>query len=261
MNILIVSTSPRKCFSTSMYFSKTLKLFLAGHHVEVISLKSVRDYNNIRNRLADIDTLVFATPVYVDSIPSTTLEYLQKLEQCIACEAYKFNVYAITNCGFYEGHQCQFALKTYELWCEQAGVRFLGGIGIGSGVMLGFIRVLPLIGLAITAAELIVHTVILYSTSVFSFQALFQGFFPLNLIIQTVLWLLFTLGAFINIFKLRMSIAQKRNHFYRYTTVWLCPRVLFVFMASFYWVLRALFMHGVLPWGLFRRDSDFCKTK
>ena len=256
MDILILSTSPRKSFGTSLYFSKILKLFLAGHHVEIISLKSVSAYNAVLERFASIDTLVFATPVYVDSIPSTTLEYLQKLEKHIAGNEYKFNVYAITNCGFYEGHQCQFALKTYQLWCERAGVNFLGGIGIGSGVMLGFIRVLPLIGLALTAVELMIHAVILCLTNAFSFAALFHGFFPVNFVIQTVLWLLFSLGAFVNIFKLRTSIIQKQNHYYHYTTAWFCPRFLFVFMSSLYWVLRALFLHGVFPWQLLRRDVD-----
>ncbi|MDD3429879.1 MAG: hypothetical protein PHG02_07740 [Oscillospiraceae bacterium] len=257
MDVLILSTSPRKSFSTSLYFSKILKLFLAGHNVEIILLRSAFDYNRAIRQLDKIDVLVFATPVYVDSVPSTTLEYLEKMEQYITAKKYKFSVYTIANCGFYEGNQCRLALKTYELWCERADVKFLGGVGIGSGVMLGFVRILPLIGLAITAIQLMIQAVVLCFENTFSFPLLFAGFFPANFVIQTALWILFTLGAFVHIFNLRTSIIKKRNHVCQYTTAWFCPRCLFVCMASLYWFFRALFIHGVMPWTLFRKDKEY----
>ena len=130
MKILILSTSPRKSFSTSLYLGKILKFFLAGNSVEIFQLKSVGDYTKIIGKLSDIDALVFTTPVYVDSIPSTTLEHLKKLEEFIGGKNYNFKVYSILNCGFYEGHQCCNALKTYELWCKKAGLDFGGGIGV-----------------------------------------------------------------------------------------------------------------------------------
>lgn len=256
MRVLIVSTSPRKAFSTSLYFSNVMKCFLFGTQTQVLSLKTVQDYEAIVKALPDIDALVFATPVYVDTIPSTTLGYLQKLESHLVKNQYGFSVYALLNCGFYEGHQCALALNTYALWCHRAGVKWCGGIGIGSGVMLGFLRVLPLAGLALTALELCLRAIGLTLAGGFSFAALLSGYLPISLISQTLVWLLFSLGAFWNLFRLRTSIISQLEHSVKYTTAWFCPRFLFVWMASLYWVFRALLCHGVAPWRLFQRDRE-----
>lgn len=257
MKVLIIATSPRKSFSTSLYFSKLLKIALHGVQTTVLPLKSMIDYHAILEALKNVDTLVFATPVYVDTLPSTTLEYLQKLEKHIVKNHLQFNVYAILNCGFYEGHQCALALNTYALWCQRSDVKWCGGIGIGSGVMLGFIRVLPVMGIASMIIELLVRSIVLISRQGLSVHTLFSGYLPIVLVIQIIVWLLFSLGAFLNIYHLKKSILLRKCHPIKYTTVWFCPRFLFVFMASFYWVLRALLIHGLLPWQLFRKDSEY----
>ena len=256
MNILILSTSPRKSFSTSLYFSRLLRLFLCGHNVQIIALKTMSDFNSALASLKDIDALVFASPVYVDTLPSTTLSYLKKLELHIKEQQYCFKVYAMLNCGFYEGKQCFPALNTYALWCKRAGLAWCGGIGIGSGVMLGFIRVLPFIGLGICAAELLVRSFILITGGAFSISSLFAGYFPLNFIIQTAVWFLFSMGAFVHIFALRNSVIKKCIRPLRYTTAWFCPRFLFVIMASLYWVFRALLLYAVMPWKLFQKNTS-----
>ena len=42
-------------------------------------------------------------------------------------------VYAIVNCGFYEGEQAALALKILENWCAKAGFVWGGGLGMGGG--------------------------------------------------------------------------------------------------------------------------------
>lgn len=87
------------------------------------------------------DILVFAFPLYVDGIPSHLLQCLCEIEQ-IRKELYvnqndrKQRVYAVVNCGFYEGKQNQNALLMMENWCEKANFIWSGGIGIGGGGML-----------------------------------------------------------------------------------------------------------------------------
>lgn len=110
MRITIVSASPKKRYSTTMYFSKILKLFLLGHRVKIIKLSSVCDYNDILLQLPNTDVLVFSFPIYVDAIPSTVLEYLHKLQKDIAVKNYAIKVYGINVCGFYEGRQCHLSL-------------------------------------------------------------------------------------------------------------------------------------------------------
>lgn len=254
MNVLILSTSPRKSCSTSLYFSNLLKFVLPRARCKIICLKTAHDCEAAIAALPETDTVVFASPVYVDTLPSTTLEHLKKLEAHLAKSDCHFDVYALLNCGFYEGHQCALALNTYALWCARAGVAWRGGIGVGSGVMLGFIRFLPLLGLAITVVPLLLHAAVLAFSGGFSFSALFSGYFPITLFSQTLVWILFSMGAFLNIFRLGTAISARRQQPLRYTTAWFCPRFLFVFMASCYWILRALLLHGTLPWQLFQKN-------
>lgn len=54
--------------------------------------------------LSDSDVLVFAFPLYVDGIPSHLLSCLVQLEQSLAKVNREITVYAVANCGFYEGH-------------------------------------------------------------------------------------------------------------------------------------------------------------
>lgn len=256
MKVVIVSSSPRKAFSTSLYFSRLLRLFLRGTQTTVLPLKTAQDYAAVVQALPGTDALVFASPVYVDTLPSTTLEHLKRLERQLAGSGLRFRVYAMVNCGFYEGRQCACALNTYALWCRRAGVDWCGGIGVGSGVMLGFLRLLPVLGLAVTGIGLLARGLLLSVGSGFSLSALLSGYLPITLLSQTALWLLFSLGAFLHIFRLRAAVAAGRPHPVRFTTVWFCPRPLFVAMASLYWVLRALLLHGVPPWRLFRKNPE-----
>lgn len=250
---LIIGTSPRKSASTSLYLARNLKRDLKGN-AEIVNLKTVSDYKRIIEILPYVENIVFATPVYVDSIPSTTLDYLKKLEEHLRKSEKKYKVYGILNCGFYEGHQCQHALETYKLWCQRANQRWMGGIGIGGGVMIGFIRFLPAIAVACLVLEYVIRAIILcFSQSGFSIEALFGHFMPINFIIQCMVFVLCSSGAYIHSAKLAKSIRQGRDHQHKFTTVWFCPRFLFVILATTYWFVRALILHGTLPWKLYKK--------
>mgnify|MGYP000653504169 CR=1 FL=1 len=60
---------------------------------------------------ADSDVLIFAFPLYVDGIPSHMVSALLDLETVIRKKKKKRTVYAILNCGFYEGCQNAVALR------------------------------------------------------------------------------------------------------------------------------------------------------
>lgn len=76
MKTLILSLSPRKNFSASMYYSKVLKFLMKRGDVSILELKTQKQLLDVEKQLQDIDHLVFATPVYIDSTPSTALEHL-----------------------------------------------------------------------------------------------------------------------------------------------------------------------------------------
>jgi multimeric flavodoxin WrbA len=95
--------------------------------------------------IASGDVIVFAFPLYIDSIPSNVLKMLIELEGVLKKEARKeITVYAIINNGFYEGRQTHIAFEMIENWCDRSGVRFGGGIGQGAGEMIGATKNIPL---------------------------------------------------------------------------------------------------------------------
>ncbi|HAW69762.1 MAG TPA: hypothetical protein DHD79_09105, partial [Firmicutes bacterium] len=82
--------------------------------------------------LAACDTLVFAFPLYVDGIPSHLLSCLSQMEGYLKPLASKeMRVYAIVNCGFYEGRQNQHALDMMQNWCAKTRLIWGHGLGIG----------------------------------------------------------------------------------------------------------------------------------
>ena len=89
----------------------------------------------------EADSIIIAFPLYVDGIPSHLLHCLceiEQLKQNSKSNPANLNqrVYAIVNCGFYEGRQNQNALAMIENWCEKSNFLWSGGIGIGGGGML-----------------------------------------------------------------------------------------------------------------------------
>ena len=71
MRTVILSLSPRKSFSASMYYSKVVKLFMSQEDVQVLTIKTQKQYQELEQQLHTIDNLVIVSPVYVDTLPST----------------------------------------------------------------------------------------------------------------------------------------------------------------------------------------------
>ena len=255
MNIKIISASPKKRFSASSYYSHILKIFFFGQNADIIKLRSIRDYNRIAAGLDFADVLIFVFPVYVDAIPSTLLEYLYKLQLQLEKTPKKLKVYAVNGCGFYEGRQCGLCLYMLKNWCIRCGLEWCGGLGIGAGEMLNILRFAVPAGLTADIILLIIRALFSIPGGSVSVYELLYGFFPWSLTVCTALYLIFSLGIFINLFSLSRSAVIRKYHGIKYTTVWFCPRFLFVVFASLWWWFAALFGHRVMPWSLFRRQN------
>lgn len=89
--------------------------------------------------LESADAWVFFCPLYVDGLPSHLLACLEQLEERGKRQP-GTTVYAVVNCGFYEGIQAKPALDIFANWCVRAGLAWGGGIGVGGG---GAITELP----------------------------------------------------------------------------------------------------------------------
>lgn len=249
MKTVIITLSPRKSFSASLYFSKLLKFFSSKGDVSIVELKTQKQYLEFEKLLGHVDNLVFVTPVYVDTIPSTVLAKLKKIEDYVKDKDISANVYALTNCGFYEGDQCDLALNTFNIWCQRCGFSFKGGLGIGSGVMLSFIRTLIPIGIVLTLFEWLLRGVVGAFSGDLSLYTVF-GHPPYTLIIQTALYFLWSMGLFIHTFKMAKSVQSGRTMPLTYTQAWFCPRFLFVIIASIYWLVASMFWYRGAFWRL-----------
>lgn len=53
------------------------------------------------------------------------------------------HVYAITNCGFYEGIQAKCAINIVHYWCDKTGNIYGGSVGVGGGEAFDALKSVP----------------------------------------------------------------------------------------------------------------------
>lgn len=146
MKLAFINGSPKAKESTSESILLSLKTYLPEEYM--ITYYNFRkkqvDLNEIE-QIAECNTLILAFPLYVDGIPSQLLSCLYQMEMYFKTNPNpNFTVYALVNCGFYEGKQACNALEMVENWCEKAGIIWGQGIGIGGGGMLSNLPGIPI---------------------------------------------------------------------------------------------------------------------
>lgn len=144
MKIMMIDGSPKVSKSNSEYFLNILSDFIESKDIVKYKLSKKVDYEDIIKEINTIDTLVFAFPLYVDSLPSHVLEFLIMLEENFKDNLKGVNVYVIANCGFYGGKQNKIALNIMKCWCKKMNIKWAQGIGIGAGEMMGGLRNVPM---------------------------------------------------------------------------------------------------------------------
>lgn len=92
---------------------------------------------------AQQEAVVFAFPLYVDGIPSHLVNFLCQLENYFITHPSNLTIYAVVNCGFYEGNQNRYALEIMKNWCARCGLKWGQGIGIGGGGRLPSLQSVP----------------------------------------------------------------------------------------------------------------------
>ena len=255
MKTVFLNTSPKKRWSNSSYLLTTSQLFASGEKVR-INFTGPKDYKELFSHLKTADSLVIAIPLYVDAIPSHVLILLQAIETFAKENHLNFKVYALCNCGFYEGQQCELELEIVECWCKRAGLTFAGGTGIGAGEMIGALRLNIPIAAIIALIEFLIGIIVMLISGNFSVAGLTHYLDPIGIIITLLVMVVFSIDPWLTAISLGKSASQCKEHGIRFSTVSFCPAFLFVFFASIFWVLRAFIMHLVPSWKLFRRISQ-----
>lgn len=135
MKAALINGSPKQKDSTSECILNDLKLYFSqGLEMKNFIFNRMEVLEEDIEELLTCDILIFAFPLYVDGVPAHLLSCLCQLEEVMKQKAQKeIFVYALCNCGFYEGEQCQLALHMIRNWSTKAGLHFGQGLGIGCG--------------------------------------------------------------------------------------------------------------------------------
>ncbi|MHC1770364.1 MAG: hypothetical protein AB9907_01285 [Flexilinea sp.] len=145
MKIALINGSPRGDKSASAALITYLKTLLPDEYEKIdFHFRTPGLNDQDLERIFDSDVLVFAFPLYVDGLPSHLIHCLYQMETAFkAGPPQNRMVYALVNCGFFEGHQTAIALDIIKNWCEKAKLSWGQGAGFGGGGMIPMLSGVP----------------------------------------------------------------------------------------------------------------------
>lgn len=235
MKTVFINCSPKKRFCASSYFLFLQRLFVSGEKVTE-TLRTPADHDRVLEQLRDAQTVVFGVPLYVDGIPSHLLRFMEKMETFCKENDLKLSVYCIANNGFIEGKQNEPLMRTFENFCNRAGLTWGGGVGIGGGVMLNVTRILFLVEIALLVLNIVLSAV--NSGNYFPKEAWIS--FAEN----AALLLYFNLGALFYLARMGRHISRLEFSGKKYTRI-LIPSFIFIIFADIFFVIISIFEGGI----------------
>ena len=235
MKTVLINCSPKKRFCASAYFLFLERLFVGGEKVTE-KLRTPADYDRILDQLRNAQAVVFGVPLYVDSIPSHVLRFLEKMEVFCRTNSLDLRVYCIANNGFIEGKQNEPLMQHFEHFCGRAGLTWCGGVGIGGGVMLNVSRILIFVDIGLLA----LNTVLSAANT--------GNFFPADAWISfgesAGLLLFFNLGVLFFLGRMGRSVRGGAACGNKYTRI-LLPSFVFILFADIFFFIISLFQGGI----------------
>ena len=127
--IIIINASPRAPKSNSLIYANSFinSCTLDTDYIEV----KKNNHQLIIDRLENYKHILFIFPLYVDSIPSTLLNFLKSLENNNLTN--KPIIHILINCGFIEYNQNNIAIDMIKLFCIQNNYNIGSILSIGGG--------------------------------------------------------------------------------------------------------------------------------
>lgn len=143
MKICIINGSPKAVENTSGLLIRALaSKFRETDEAKLHRVASKGFQEALYRDIAESETLVFAFPLYVDSIPSHLLRLLDDLAEKRILSA-QTRVYCMINNGFFEGTQNRIAAEQMKNWSLAAGLSWGQALCVGAGEMLPFLKEIP----------------------------------------------------------------------------------------------------------------------
>jgi multimeric flavodoxin WrbA len=141
MKIAFINGSPKKKRSSSERIIAALIGRLKGAHEYSIFNVTYQDSREILSSIQNADALVFVFPLYVDSLPSRLVKFLDDAQSEIASLLPGAKVYAAVNNGFYEARQNATAISIMKNFCSHTGLMWGQGVGIGAGAIIPSVEI------------------------------------------------------------------------------------------------------------------------
>ncbi len=137
MRIALVNGSPKFKDSASEILLNIACEYLEDVETERFICNKMQLEMEDMERILNSDAILFAFPLYIDSIPSHLLRCLVQIQKYIEVKtpAKKPMIYTIVNNGFIDGKQNRFAIENMAHWSHRCGFAFGQGVGVGGGGM------------------------------------------------------------------------------------------------------------------------------
>ncbi|MDR1164322.1 MAG: hypothetical protein LBO66_00345 [Deltaproteobacteria bacterium] len=139
MKIALLGGSPKPNGGSSAIILEALRASFAGA-AEISAASLLRDGPQASlPPLYGAAAWVLAAPLYVDSLPSHVIRFLEEtgefFERPENASAPRPRLYAIVNCGFYEARQNALAIAALKLFAERSAFPWGRALGIGAGAL------------------------------------------------------------------------------------------------------------------------------
>ncbi|MCM1102866.1 MAG: hypothetical protein NC409_02070 [Clostridium sp.] len=246
MKTVFINCSPKKRFCASAYFLGLQRFFVKGKKVTE-KLRNQSDYQRILNELPDADTVVFCLPLYVDSVPSHVLSFLEEMERFCRGNSIRLHVYSISNNGFIEGKQSEPLLRVFQNFCARSNLEWGGGIGIGGGVMLNVTRLVFVIQVGLLFLNILLNGI---QNGNFLPVSAFRNFAE-----QALVLIFLNLGVLF--YTIRMGAAMNKGKFFgkKYTRI-MVPSFVFIIFADIFFTVISVFQGGIFRGWLARKQPN-----
>lgn len=142
--VLLLIGSPRGTQSTSASLGTFLldEMQKQGATTRVINLpenmKSGEGRDDLVEAINRADTLVFSSPLYIDSLPAPVTAALEMIRdrRMVAQPPWRQHLVALVNSGFPEPRQNATALAIYRQFAKEAEFGWAGGLAFASGAVI-----------------------------------------------------------------------------------------------------------------------------
>ncbi len=246
MKTVFINCSPKKRFCASAYFIMLLRIFTGGKQV-CEKLRSPADHARVLECLRDADAAVFSLPLYVDSVPSHVLRFMEEMEKFCINNDLHLNVYVVANNGFIEGKQNEPLMQVFEHFCTHSGNTWGGGVGIGGGVMLNVTRIVFLVQIAVLLLNMLLSFV--NTGNPFPMETI-KSFTE-----NALLLLFFNSGVLLYLALMGRAIHLKKSCGKRYTRI-MIPSFIFILFADIFFIIISIFEGGIFRGWLARKEPE-----